>query len=343
MLVEGLLLEEESLEFLVLVGGDGGSAVNLELVYLILGEVVVVLVDDLGGGQEEIEGHGTVLVVHGVSELLAFLDHGVDDGDGDSGGLNLALLLLLLLVNKHHSEALKLLVVLKVVVFVGLTEFSEVHAEGDAEHVGNLAHLDLVDLLHVLLVLVGLERLEGTEHLDLLGVLELGGFHHLFEGLDNFLVVEGGSNRNVLSHDLLSLGLVLHPQLVGVLVVFVRHLDVLACLLGASGEAELVVHHTLLEDRDVLLVVLGLEGSDFLDLKLLLFGSKGASSLSEDDGSEHKEIGELEATVGSGGEFTMGVHGILNGDHRVLILGRCVGGFLASPKITQHDIVIRLF
>ena len=116
------------------------------LVKTILGLNVGVLNHNLGGLEEVVESHGSVLLVLRLTKELAFCD---DLGDNILGGLSaleLGLLLGLFLGDDDATEALKLVVVLQIVVSGRLSEVGKVEAELLGEGVGGLAHFDGLDL-----------------------------------------------------------------------------------------------------------------------------------------------------------------------------------------------------
>ena len=297
----------------------------------LLGLVIGVLDDNLGSLQEVLEGHAAVLFVLGLSEGGALsMDH-ADNMRGRLGAVEFGLLLRLLLGDHNSTEALKLIVVLKVEVLAGLGQMGKVEAELNGECVGGLAHLNGLDLGLSLGAGGELEGLKLTEHFHVALELELGCLDDIILGLLNCSGLEGHANIRVLLLDGLALLGVLHVLADGELVVLSLELDPLASLLGDGNDGLLVLDLSLTEASDVLLLVLLLVGSELQGVHLGSLGSKGTASLAGDDGSEDDEVLKLEGSINLGGEVAMGVHSFTHSEFGVIVLGCSVGGFAAAP------------
>lgn len=90
-------LENKFLEFLIVASGDGCAALNC-----VLGETfgslhVSVFENELAGAEEELEGHGVILLELGRAEFTSFLFKGLDDSGGWFSTLVLGSLLRLFL------------------------------------------------------------------------------------------------------------------------------------------------------------------------------------------------------------------------------------------------------
>lgn len=232
------------------------------------------------------------------------------------------------------------MVVLELVVFAGLGKMSEVETELLDEGVGGLGHLDSLNLRLGLGAGGELEGLELAEHVHVSLELELGGSDDLLLGLLDGFGLKGHADLGVLLLDLLALLLVFHVLSDGELVVLGLELNPLACLLGDVDEGLLVLDLAFTESGDVFLLVLLTEADEFLLVKLSTLGSETAASLSGDDGSEDEEILVLKGAVDSGVEVTVKVHSSAHGKLRVVVLFFSIGGFLASPKVAQHSVVL---
>lgn len=216
-----------------------------------LGLIVGVLDDDLRCLQEEIKGHGTILLVLGLTEELAlFLNHGNDLG-GRLGAVELGLLLRLLLGDHNLTEALKLVVVFKIEVFAGLGQMGQVETKLNGDCVRCLAHLDGLDLGLGLGASGELEGLKLAEHFHVALELELGSIDDDSLSLINGLGLKGHAHLGVLLLDQLALLCVLHILADGQLVVLGLELNPLASLLGDCDDHLLVLDLTFTESCNI--------------------------------------------------------------------------------------------
>ena len=178
-----------------------------------------------------------------------------------------------------------------------------------------------------------LQGLKLTEHLHVALELELAcGNDHGFIFSD-FFGLEGHANLRVLLLNLLALVLIIHILLNCELVVLGLKFDPLACLLGDSDDALLVLDLAFAEDVHVPLLVLLTESLKLLLVKFKPLWAERAASLARDNRPEHEEVVELKCAIDLSREIavlvTVGAHGELG----VVVLGSGVGGSGASPKV----------
>ena len=305
----------------------------------ILGLLVGILDHNFAGLKEEVEGHGAVLFVLGLSEEFTFLNKRVNDVLGGLGAVELGLLLRFFLGDDKLAEGLEFLVHLQLIMSAGHGEVSQVEAELNSEGIRRLTHLDSLDLRLSLGSHGELEGLEFAEHVHVALELELRGSDDLVLGLGNLLGLKSHAHLGIPLLDLLAFVGVFHVLSDGQLVVLLLELNPLASLLGDVDDALLVLDLSLAEDAHVELLVLLLEGSEFLLVQRSSDGGELASGLAGDDGSEDNEVVKFESTVDLAAEFTMGVHGFAHGELGVVVFGFGVGGFLSAPKVAKHYFV----
>jgi len=114
--------KNEFLEFLLVTGGNGCSALNSVLGKTSLGFLGGPLDNNLASLKEVLEGHGTILLVLRLTKLLTLLVECSNSFCGRLSTVKFCLLLGFFLRNNQSAEALELLVCFKVVMLGGLGE-----------------------------------------------------------------------------------------------------------------------------------------------------------------------------------------------------------------------------